>query len=83
MVPLRIMERGKIIYIFYLGECFCGRRSSISGNDLDQEMSGVKRRMVAKGFVITAFGAGLFLAYCFPSKFIIIALAVMMQTILP
>ena len=51
---------------------------SISGNDLDQELSGVKRRMVAKGFVITAFGAGLFLAYCFPSKFIIIALAVML-----
>ena len=25
-----------------------------------------------------AFGAGLFLAYCFPSKFIIIALAVML-----
>ena len=28
--------------------------------------------------MIAAFGAGLFLAYCFPSKFIIIALAVML-----
>ena len=35
-------------------------------------------RRAAKGIVITAFGLGLFLAYCFPSKFIIIALAVML-----
>ena len=41
-------------------------------------MSGVRLRRAAKGFVITAFGAGLFLAYCFPSKFIIIALAVLL-----
>jgi len=38
------------------------------------------RRGAAKGFAIAAFGAGLFLAYCFPSKFIIIALAVLLIT---
>lgn len=32
----------------------------------------------AKGFMVTAFGIGLFLAYCFPSKFIIVALAVLL-----
>ncbi len=36
----------------------------------------VKR--AARGFMIAAFGIGLFLAYCFPSKFIIISLAVML-----
>ena len=41
-------------------------------------MRGVKIRRAAKGFIVAAFGAGLFLAYCFPSKFIIIALAVML-----
>ncbi len=43
-----------------------------------QEMIGLKLRRAAKGFVVMAFGVGLFLAYCFPSKFIIIALAVML-----
>ncbi|MCH5198075.1 MAG: hypothetical protein J1E34_04125 [Oscillospiraceae bacterium] len=38
----------------------------------------MKGRRAAKGFIIAAFGAGLFLAYCFPSKFIIIALAVLL-----
>lgn len=38
----------------------------------------MKRRPYAKGLLFIAFGAGLFLAYCFPSKFIIIALAVML-----
>ena len=38
----------------------------------------MKMRRAAKGFVITAFGVGLFLAYCFPSKFIIISLAVLL-----
>ena len=38
----------------------------------------MKRRASVKGVLLIAFGAGLFLAYCFPSKFIIIALAVML-----
>ena len=41
-------------------------------------MRSMKMRRAAKGFVVSAFGIGLFLAYCFPSKFIIIALAVML-----
>lgn len=32
----------------------------------------------SKGLVVTAFGIGFFLAYCFPSKFIIISLAVIL-----
>lgn len=35
----------------------------------------MRKHNCSKGFVAIAFGAGLFLAYCFPSKFIIIALA--------
>ncbi len=38
----------------------------------------MKRRNPARGFAVTAFGAGLFLAYCFPGKFIIITLAVLL-----
>ena len=38
----------------------------------------MKRRTSVKGVLLIAFGAGLFLAYCFPTKFIIIALAVML-----
>ena len=38
----------------------------------------MKMRRAARGFMITAFGVGLFLAYCFPSKFIIISLAVLL-----
>lgn len=38
----------------------------------------MRRRNGAKGFTVAAFGVGLFLAYCFPSKVIIIALAVML-----
>ena len=38
----------------------------------------MKHSMAAKGFMVTAFGVGLFLAYCFPSKFIIISLAVLL-----
>ena len=43
-----------------------------------QEMIVLKRRSAAKGFAVMTFGVGLFLAYCFPSKFIIITLAVML-----
>ena len=28
-----------------------------------------------KGFIVISFGAGLFLAYCFPTKFLIVILA--------
>ena len=35
----------------------------------------MRKRASVKGVLLTAFGAGLFLAYCFPTKFIIIALA--------
>ena len=42
------------------------------------EMHVMRMRRAAKGFIITAFGIGLFLAYCFPSKFIIISLAVIL-----
>ena len=38
----------------------------------------MRRSMAAKGFTVAAFGVGLFLAYCFPSKFIIISLAVLL-----
>lgn len=31
-----------------------------------------------KGIVAIAFGAGLFLAYCFPGKFIVTALAIIL-----
>ena len=49
-----------------------------SGNVTGQEMIVLKLRRAARGFAVTAFGVGLFLAYCFPSKFIIITLAVML-----
>ena len=38
----------------------------------------MKRRNRVRGFSVAAFGIGLFLAYCFPGKFIIITLAVML-----
>lgn len=38
----------------------------------------MKRSNSSKGLIVSAFGTGLFLAYCFPSKFIIISLAVML-----
>ena len=38
----------------------------------------MRKRSSVKGVIMIAFGAGLFLAYCFPTKFIIIALAVML-----
>lgn len=38
----------------------------------------MKHSNSSKGLIVTAFGIGLFLAYCFPSKFIIISLAVML-----
>lgn len=38
----------------------------------------MRRRNVARGLAVTAFGLGLFLAYCFPGKFIIITLAVLL-----
>ncbi len=38
----------------------------------------MRHNKAAKGFMVTAFGVGLFLAYCFPSKFIIISLAVLL-----
>ena len=38
----------------------------------------MRKRSGAKGFAVTAFGVGLFLAYCFPSKAIIITLSVML-----
>ena len=41
-------------------------------------MRAMRMKRIAKGFMVAAFGAGLFLAYCFPSKFIIIALALML-----
>ncbi|MBQ6066578.1 MAG: hypothetical protein IJK89_07120 [Clostridia bacterium] len=41
----------------------------------------MKRRTSVKGVLLIAFGAGLFLAYCFPTKFIIIALAVMLVAV--
>lgn len=36
----------------------------------------MRKRSSVKGVILIAFGVGLFLAYCFPTKFIIIALAV-------
>ena len=41
----------------------------------------MKRRSSVKGVLLIAFGAGLFLAYCFPTKFLIIALAVMLVAV--
>ena len=41
----------------------------------------MKRRTSVKGVLLIAFGAGLFLAYCFPTKFIIIAMAVMLVAV--
>ena len=41
----------------------------------------MKRRTSVRGVLLIAFGAGLFLAYCFPTKFIIIALAVMLVAV--
>lgn len=38
----------------------------------------MKHSNSSKGFIVSAFGVGLFLAYCFPGKFIIITLAVML-----
>ena len=38
----------------------------------------MRRRNTARGFAVAAFGIGLFLAYCFPGKFIIITLAVLL-----
>ncbi len=38
----------------------------------------MKRRNTVRGFSVTAFGVGLFLAYCFPGKFIIVTLALML-----
>lgn len=38
----------------------------------------MRQKKAARGFMVTAFGVGLFLAYCFPSKFIIISLAVLL-----
>ena len=41
----------------------------------------MKRRFSVKGVLLIAFGAGLCLAYCFPTKFIVIVLAVMLVTV--
>ena len=38
----------------------------------------MRRRSSVKSVILIAFGVGLFLAYCFPTKFIIIALSVML-----
>ena len=38
----------------------------------------MRRRNCSKGFIVISFGAGLFLAYCFPTKILIIALAVIL-----
>lgn len=38
----------------------------------------MKKHNCSKGFIVISFGAGLFLAYCFPSKILIIALALML-----
>ncbi len=39
------------------------------------EVAKMRKRASVRGVLLIAFGAGLFLAYCFPTKFIIIALA--------
>lgn len=38
----------------------------------------MRRKCSGKGICVISFGLGLFLAYCFPSKFIIVALAVLL-----
>ncbi len=38
----------------------------------------MKKQNCSKGFIVISFGAGLFLAYCFPTKVLIIALALML-----
>ena len=38
----------------------------------------MKKHNSSKGFIVISFGVGLFLAYCFPVKILIIALAVML-----
>ena len=67
------MRQGKII------NCFAGNslRSRSRGNPRTGEMI-MRHNKAAKGFMVTAFGVGLFLAYCFPSKFIIISLSVLL-----
>lgn len=37
-----------------------------------------KKHNCSKGLIVISFGLGLFLAYCFPSKVLIIALALML-----
>lgn len=41
----------------------------------------MRKRSSAKGVILITFGAGLFLAYCFPTKFIVIALAVVLVAV--
>lgn len=38
----------------------------------------MRRHNGSKGFIVISFGLGLFLAYCFPTKVLIIALAVLL-----
>ncbi|MBQ9945838.1 MAG: hypothetical protein IJO68_04865 [Clostridia bacterium] len=38
----------------------------------------MRKRNCSKGLIVISFGAGLFLAYCFPSKVLIIALAILL-----
>ncbi len=38
----------------------------------------MRKRNCSKGFIVISFGAGLFLAYCFPTKVLIVALAVLL-----
>ncbi|MBR0510289.1 MAG: hypothetical protein IJJ85_09235 [Clostridia bacterium] len=38
----------------------------------------MKRRNLPKGLAVAAFGIGLFLSCCFPTKFVVITLAVLL-----
>lgn len=38
----------------------------------------MRRQNCSKGFIVISFGVGLFLAYCFPTKILVIALAILL-----
>lgn len=60
-----------------VGDCSVLLRINIIA-DITKGRRVMRRKRSGKGSCVIAFGLGLFLAYCFPSKFIIVSLAVLL-----
>ncbi len=60
-----------------IGDCSVLLRINIIA-DITKGRRVMRRKRSGKGSCVIAFGLGLFLAYCFPSKFIIVSLAVLL-----